>query len=140
MLRYTHSSKSRITVVDYAACDLAQQSEQQLQQWWQQFNDSTLNQLVELAPEAFLEALSDHIPQGVPPRYEAHVKAIELPRQGRYRLWFDFIVSTPAGVTVTPTVHFCRQDEAGMRIEMVETQTCSTAMPEVAREVLVLGL
>ncbi|WP_146227397.1 hypothetical protein [Pseudoroseicyclus aestuarii] len=91
-------------------------------------------------PEAFLEALSDHIPQGVPPRYEAHVRAIELPRQGRYRLWCDFIVSTPAGVTVTPTVHFCRQDEAGMRIEMVETQTCSTAMPEVAREVLVLGL
>ncbi|PFG58500.1 outer membrane protein TolC [Vibrio sp. ES.051] len=32
-----------------------QQSEQQLQQWWQQFNDATLNQLVELASKQNLD-------------------------------------------------------------------------------------
>ncbi|EVU16012.1 putative outer membrane domain protein, partial [Vibrio parahaemolyticus V-223/04] len=32
-----------------------QQSEQQLQQWWQQFNDPTLNRLVELANEQNLD-------------------------------------------------------------------------------------
>ena len=40
--------------VEKAAKD-TQQSEQQLQQWWQQFNDSTLNQLVELASKQNLD-------------------------------------------------------------------------------------
>ncbi|HCM1320523.1 TPA: TolC family protein [Vibrio parahaemolyticus] len=40
--------------VEKAAKD-TQQSEQQLQQWWQQFNDPTLNRLVELANEQNLD-------------------------------------------------------------------------------------
>ncbi|MCR9963899.1 TolC family protein [Vibrio antiquarius] len=40
--------------VQKAAKD-TQQSKQQLQQWWQQFNDSTLNQLVELASKQNLD-------------------------------------------------------------------------------------
>ncbi|MCV5857462.1 hypothetical protein OFN53_43250, partial [Escherichia coli] len=40
--------------VQKAAKD-TQQSEKQLQQWWQQFNDPTLNRLVELANEQNLD-------------------------------------------------------------------------------------
>ncbi|CAM2776982.1 TolC family protein [Vibrio mytili] len=38
-----------------SAVQYTQQSEQQMQQWWQQFNDPTLNQLVEIASQQNLD-------------------------------------------------------------------------------------
>ncbi|WP_029561159.1 TolC family protein [Vibrio rotiferianus] len=54
---YVHPEQSALPSdwsVEKAAQD-TQQSEQKLQQWWQQFNDPTLNQLVEMASQQNLD-------------------------------------------------------------------------------------
>ncbi|ASI94449.1 TolC family protein [Vibrio rotiferianus] len=54
---YVHPEQSTLPSdwsVEKAAQD-TQQSEQKLQQWWQQFNDPTLNQLVEMASQQNLD-------------------------------------------------------------------------------------
>jgi len=54
---YVHPEQSTLPSdwsVEKAAQD-TQQSEQKLQQWWQQFNDPTLNQLVEVASQQNLD-------------------------------------------------------------------------------------
>ncbi|MGR5208955.1 TolC family protein [Vibrio rotiferianus] len=54
---YVHPEQSALPSdwsVEKAAQD-TQQSEQKLQQWWQQFNDPTLNQLVEMANQQNLD-------------------------------------------------------------------------------------
>ncbi|OQQ06277.1 hypothetical protein BK412_02420 [Vibrio campbellii] len=54
---YVHPEKTALPSdwsVEKAAQD-TQQSEQKLQQWWQQFNDPTLNQLVEMASQQNLD-------------------------------------------------------------------------------------
>ncbi|TMX42678.1 hypothetical protein DA096_04000 [Vibrio rotiferianus] len=54
---YVHPEQSALPsdwTVEKAAQD-TQQSEQKLQQWWQQFNDPTLNQLVEMASQQNLD-------------------------------------------------------------------------------------
>jgi outer membrane protein TolC len=54
---YVHPKQSALPSdwsVEKAAQD-TQQSEQKLQQWWQQFNDPTLNQLVEMANQQNLD-------------------------------------------------------------------------------------
>lgn len=54
---YVHPDQSALPSdwsVEKAAQD-TQQSEQKLQQWWQQFNDPTLNQLVEMASQQNLD-------------------------------------------------------------------------------------
>ena len=54
---YVHPEQSTLPSdwpVEKAAQDTLQ-SEQKLQQWWQQFNDPTLNQLVEMASQQNLD-------------------------------------------------------------------------------------
>jgi hypothetical protein len=59
-------------------------------------------------------------------RLTIEVRAVELPRKGRFRVWCDWVVhrTGQAPRRVAATVDYLRQTEAGLMTEMLE---CSCA-------------
>lgn len=49
------------------------------------------------------------------------IKAVDLPRAGRFRVWVDWHeLAIPAeGTHMSSAIYYCRQTEAGIRFEMV---------------------
>jgi hypothetical protein len=68
------------------------------------------------------------------------IKAVELPRSGRYRLWVDWqeLVMPSAELRVSSGIYYCRATPLGPRIEMVNYTHLS--MPELNQEFEALAL
>lgn len=68
------------------------------------------------------------------------VRAVELPRAGRYRLWVDWqeLVMPAAELRISQAIYYCRATELGPRVEMVDYTRLS--MPELHQEFEALAL
>lgn len=62
-------------------------------------------------------------------RMEATLAAVELPRQGRFRVWVNqrSLAADGSLVNRAAFVHYCRQTEAGVMTEMAEYPECREA-------------
>lgn len=71
---------------------------------------------------------------------QPQVRAMELPRDGRYRLWVDWqeLVMPSGEMRVSQAIYYCRATELGPRIEMVNYTRLS--MPELNQELEALAL
>jgi hypothetical protein len=68
------------------------------------------------------------------------VMAVDLPRQGRFRVWADWhSMAQPGGMMhVASVVYYCRQVPTGLRIEMVD---CTRLLvPELHPDIAALAL
>jgi hypothetical protein len=68
------------------------------------------------------------------------VKALDLPRVGRFRVWVDWHEKTlrAQGDRVSSVIYYCHQTPAGFRIEMVDYTRLS--MPELRPHFAALAL
>ncbi len=59
------------------------------------------------------------------------VKALDLPRSGRFRVWVDWeeMAPPPSGTRRSSAVYYCRADGPDLKIEMIEYVQMS--MPEL---------
>lgn len=68
------------------------------------------------------------------------IRAVELPREGRYRLWVDWqeLVMPSGEMRVSSAIYYCRTTPLGPRVEMVNYTRLS--MPELHQEFEALAL
>ena len=68
------------------------------------------------------------------------IRAVELPRDGRYRLWVDWqeLVMPSGEMRVSSAIYYCRTTPLGPRVEMVNYTRLS--MPELHQEFEALAL
>ncbi|MES2539907.1 MAG: hypothetical protein V4720_16655 [Pseudomonadota bacterium] len=68
------------------------------------------------------------------------IRAVELPREGRYRLWVDWqeLVMPSGEMRVSSAIYYCRTTALGPRVEMVNYTRLS--MPELHQEFEALAL
>lgn len=68
------------------------------------------------------------------------IRAVELPRGGRYRLWVDWqeLVMPSGEMRVSQAIYYCRATDLGPRVEMVNYTRLS--MPELHQEFEALAL
>ncbi|WP_295080867.1 hypothetical protein [Tabrizicola sp.] len=68
------------------------------------------------------------------------IRAVELPRDGRYRLWVDWqeLVMPSGEMRVSSAIYYCRTTALGPRVEMVNYTRLS--MPELHQEFEALAL
>jgi hypothetical protein len=55
-------------------------------------------------------------------RMDAKVRAMDLPRNGRLRIWVSYLTLDAQGRTVTHSevIHYCRQTAEGLKTEMLD--------------------
>lgn len=68
------------------------------------------------------------------------IRAVELPRNGRYRLWVDWqeLVMPSGEMRVSQAIYYCRTTDLGPRVEMVNYTRLS--MPDLHQEFEALAL
>lgn len=71
---------------------------------------------------------------------QPQVNAVELPRDGRFRVWADWHeLAFPVEETrKSSVIYYCRQTEAGPRVEMINYTV--TSMPELNQQFAALAL
>lgn len=92
------------------------------------------------AARAMLSILRRSLLQSGVVALRPQVRAVELPRAGRYRLWVDWqeLVMPAAELRTSQAIYYCRATELGPRIEMVNYTRL--AMPELHQEFEALAL